>query len=374
MRRRRPSPRRKLWLALGTATAIVVVVDLVRRNANATRTLPPVALHVQAIDTSQRPVAACSVAFYPRKREHEPPVHETRTNEQGVAELPVEKARGGFYCLARDAAGIVTQTWVSQAERAPYPLKFAPPTPIRGMVVDSRGLPVRGADVFARFVKGPPLERTKTDSLGRFLLERISGAIPHVDVIVRAKGYADSTKEWSRACADSFQFELVTAPPVRLRVLDPRGAPLANAAIAVEGRPDLGTTTDARGSCSFAGIDPESRIFLRLASTRFTYRCDGFQPLEAEQTLQLERGGTLQGQILDTAGDPMIGIEVRHRHGPRAWVRVKTGAFGRFKIGDLPSGKTEVFYELPSGVVYSFFVRLEEGETRDALQIRVPAN
>lgn len=349
--------RRAPWRAILLVSGVILVAAaiLVARHVLDQRSPAITELVVTCKDDSGAALRGVAVAFYDSDYPLEAPVFETSTDEQGRAILPKERATGGFYCLGRSAKlGAVAQCWVEQGEPEAE-LQLSEAKAIDGAVEDEEGIPVPDAEIEARLVGGPVLERTRSDEKGGFRLAHIAKTTLHVELTVKHSGHEHARGTWWRRSRGALVMTLTRSKPLSFRVLGPEGAAMAGLPLRLAGQEykDYVARTDARGECSFEGLRLSDNYFVLIDHPSLTYRWRGFSPKAKWHTIKLQEPATLVGVAVDAGGTPRPGVELRHRHGPRRWVRTRTDDVGRFRIGDLPRGVVEIHWEThkESGVV-----------------------
>ncbi len=254
---------------------------------------------------------------------------------------------------------------------------------LRIHVVDERGEPVAGADVYVedgrslgfarragRHVGGRVRPRGATDARGAFralLRERQDDRAAQATVFARLPGRLDS-EAVVLACegSDVHRVELVLGGPaaeLHGRVLDPDGHPVHFADVRLLPRydvprrradgtlsaaPHLSVRTERDGRFHFAWIE-SGAWELRVAAK-------GFAPLRvtagalpgahAERDLVLSRGAGVTGRVLRADGTPVA----RARVGciplpgdPAELTEARTDARGRFELSGLPPGKRRIW-------------------------------
>ena len=262
------------------------------------------------------------------------------TDEAGRAELSVQTE--GRYRLVVEAAGFPPKTveGVRPARGAEAPrveVALEPGRILTGRVVDADRQPVAGADVWLRLVgaeavpfsgfllaAGPSDDGVTTDDEGRFRI----GGLPddggpkavHAVVLARAPGVGEGLLAWTPDLRDPV---VVLRPRASLqgRVLDPEGAPVADALVRarLEAREGWGdwddsweTRTDAEGSFRFDDLPPEPLRVLAEAGARRSAEL-AVDPTRPGATLELRLGPAagLTLRFVDAAGLPVPGVEVR---------------------------------------------------------------
>ncbi|MCU0223923.1 MAG: carboxypeptidase-like regulatory domain-containing protein [Acidobacteria bacterium] len=210
------------------------------------------------------------------------------------------------------------------------PLRIEAPTArISGTVFDANGVPVPRASVMAiQQVVGTGLERshrdTRTDARGDFRLERLQHGT--YALFVTASGFVPTwtgSIELARgATVVAPRIELDAARPVRLRVLDPLGAPVPEAEVPQPWLPryrnDRDEMADDAGSITIA-VGSAGREVV-VAAQSFAPAV-AFVPPAAEHApapqLVLERGVPVTIRVTGEGGAPVEGavLEVRTASG-----------------------------------------------------------
>jgi len=235
-----------------------------------------------------------------------------------------------------------------------------------GIVVDSAGHPIAGAEILVAGWsggEGVPLATSGRD--GRFAVRAIETAC-HIGA--RAVGFAASPLQqcMSKAGADvELRIEL-TAPSAELTgtVQGPDGAPVVGALVqagtheqGIVRRPDGATVMAPRPE--LARTDGSGRYALRAqgaGAVPFCVRANGLAAHQQVVDLQVGKGNvcdvhlvagvTLVGSVRDSNGQPLeaVGIAVGEWNAPdRRWVR--SGSDGAFRLADLAVGPLPVAVE-----------------------------
>lgn len=108
------------------------------------------------------------------------------------------------------------------------------------------------------------------------------------------------------------------------------------------------STSNADGAFEYGPIAP-GRYYFRIETDRFSPRV--FGPIEippdrkVSKTFRLQRGGTVQGKVINENGKPLSGARVRfapRRRQNRSAKTVTTDSKGRFKIESIPPGRQDI--------------------------------
>ncbi len=192
--------------------------------------------------------------------------------------------------------------------------------------------------------------------------ELAAGMVTGIEIT--AAGYAPG--RIARAVAvlapEEQPLEIALAPPAHLegRVLDARnGAPIADASlrvVLVSGPEQRAvdesakrTLSNARGEFALRELSSDA-IWLVVDAAGYARRIAGpFEPTQASAQLSIEliRGATLRGVLLDSAGAPLAGQTVNvtsheRRTGERRDWDLATDASGRFELAQLSAGTYEI--------------------------------
>jgi hypothetical protein len=179
-------------------------------------------------------------------------------------------------------------------------------------------------------------------------------------LIAKAPGFLSQTQNFAGNRNSQLDFTLRKPITVAGRVLAPGGAPIPNARVRVRYPDSLelfqftqevgDVTTDAQGNFSLPFVRPFSRFVLEVEASGYQLRHspDFFSqdaPLVA--TVQLQRGATIRGQIIDDSGAPIgdafvtlrpLGNGSRGSPFPTAVTNTTTSANGEFVFSGLARG------------------------------------
>ncbi len=365
--------RRLLPLILALFTLVAVLDWLFRSGDSAARGGPGalIPLSVRVADSDGAAIAGLFVDFY-EESDLEHRVFQARSDADGRATLPADLSDGRFFVLVRDASGTVSMGTHQARDAAERLIEFSEAAPLAGQVVDTQGKGLAGAKVEARFAlpKSPVLETRRSDAQGRVRFTHLPRVLPFFLLRARKSGYAVHEIEWRRG-EDPLRIELGRTRAIRVQVRTPDGRPAVGIPYRVFGVEEEQGKTDSGGWITTSGQKPKQSIFLRLKHKTLTHRLrEDLIPRKEPYVLRLEKPATLIGKIVNPAGQPLAGIELRHNHGPRAWVRTRSNGQGYFTLGDLPEGPCRIFYELDGGVVESSTVDIDGGITNRGFVIR----
>jgi protocatechuate 3,4-dioxygenase beta subunit len=233
----------------------------------------------------------------------------------------------GLSVVSADAPGdldreLFSPSITSRPETLELPLQDA--VLVQGTVVGEDGQPVAGVSLFLfdPAAQGRPrsLDHTETSEAGTFSLEAPEPGeyrvkLSHPEFL--------ETEEAVAAPAQNVRLVLRTGASVEVEVVDEAGQPVAQAHVeliptAPEVRSYRGRTgfTDEAGGVTLRGVEPGRQVV--VASTpvdqpaRTVMRELEFQGSERRRVrLQFEEGQRLSGVVVDAAGQPVAGAEVR---------------------------------------------------------------
>jgi RNA polymerase sigma-70 factor (ECF subfamily) len=312
------------------------------------------------------------------------PALELRTDDRGHAAVDLEP--GHYHCSAlRGGEGnhavVLGETTVARFE-------LTEGLEVQGLVVDVRGDPVAGAEIWMseRYRTDRGVVVTRSDAAGRF---QVRGLIPEHHLGARKAGYAPSALRTARAGSGSridLTLELLL-PGGRLvgHVLDDDGAPIAGAAFLLGSEatglgprlpdgsfapppPPQLTWTDDQGRFEVPwaplGPSPWQARATGLGLARGTIEVlEGVAtPLE----VRLTRAASVSGRVVDAAGEPLTAVWI-HAGRPggfdesRAW----STSDGRFTLEHLPAGSIELVAKAREGGEARETVTLRAGETHE---------
>jgi hypothetical protein len=261
----------------------------------------------------------------------------------------------GRYDLA--VAGAIARKTVSLCE--PHTeLRLELPAPLRvlGLVVDSNGAPVAGADVCISETSG------RGDAGARIATSRADGSFAGTSPIAQGRIYArhreHSQSVGVRLTDHAVRLQLEPSRrTVAVTTVDEKGRPLSDCYVAIVPRSQstsfyapLHGNTDATGCCVFQDPGPGEASVIASRAGLAPSTVD-LPPDAAEIELRLGAGGSLSGRALDADGQPMAGRDViasvadRRSNEPTAPLlarRVQTQADGSFVFAALPSGVLQV--------------------------------
>jgi len=281
-----------------------------------------------------------------------------------------------------DAASEPRRTEVpvpSEAEaveaRAPLEAAAASGLSLAGRVVDDAGAPVPDFRVSAEPVEPvakPGAEEINgwdRDMEGSF---RIDGLEPGVwKLVAHSRGYADS-EPLRVTLPTTRRVELVLPRGARVSgmVVDARGAPVAEAEVTLEreGVGDGRVMTDEHGVFLLSGAHagsgtlrargpggtPSPPVLVKLVRGE---ELDGL-------VLRLDPGARLEGEVVGSAGEPLVGVRVQVSHAASGHLEyASSDEAGRFELVDLPAGALSVFARTPEGVHLRAQVEIAPGES-----------
>ena len=314
-------------------------------------------------------------------------VHYLTTDAEGHYSGPVLPGTIRFsYSLHDMPAGYFlppgTQHWVDfEVKAGEARHEFDPPrlrkaAQVRGMVVDEGGRPVAGANVTghwtsAEFGRDPNSHFVRSDARGEFVLGSIApGAEAKLGASTGPADESDPVVVASAGAGGSVTIRLRKKPTLALtgRVVEADGRPLAGARVSVEVRQP--GQFGGRGSLfAFEGspeihTGPDGRFATPgQVPVGFQYRvaveAPGHEPADSRWVappvlaipdVPLRRAVGVRevaGRVVDSAGQPVAGVEVfQSGDGPRR-TRGLTDAEGQFRVPGVPDAPAFLFASKP---------------------------
>ncbi len=175
------------------ARAWGLVEGRVFRIASGDITLPATTTASGVVTRAGKAVSGATLSWRPMVEEGIPavmPPLKIKTGPDGTFRLKLSD----LHCELRiEAPGCATRVWPDVAPKADLKFELAPGTSVSGTVVDQHGLPIAGAAVFGHGLPEAdhPIVSTKTDALGRFMLDGLGGAKTRLRV--HARGHTSQT-------------------------------------------------------------------------------------------------------------------------------------------------------------------------------------
>ncbi len=313
-----------------------------------------------------------------------------QTDAQGkfrLAGLPA----GGLHLQALskdDLAARKDGLRVRKGEEVEANLKLRPGTVISGTVIEEgTRRPVAGARVsaypaarFARFARRREERAARTDARGRF---RLAGLAPSRYSIEAAKdGYLTASIAAITSAAPSAlpaNLALRKAASISGRVTDEKGQPVAAARVRIIREMGIrrllrgaasnpasvlggeGVRTAADGAFRIRGLEPERNLSLEAAKTGYAPARKPGVSLKAgdaikDVVLVVRRGLEARGKVVDAAGQPVAGAEIRAIHREEG---VTGGARFRMRLMGVSQEKPDAV----TGVDGAYALKgLEEGQ------------
>lgn len=184
-------------------------------------------------------------------------------------------------------------------------LVMEPGTTIAGAVADNNGKPLEGAEVLLRDNADPPKDRfAQSDAAGHFkfvLMEAGQGI-----VAVAAKGFApQSANVTFESGVKPLAFKLEPAKPLRGRVVDAAGKPLAGAAVSLASWNELPfpkwqTRTDAKGQFTWDSAPAADAVY-SAAKDGYVAEQPTLNPGDEDVTFVLKAAPSITGKVVDAA-------------------------------------------------------------------------
>lgn len=229
-----------------------------------------------------------------------------------------------------------------------------------GSVVDHEGIAVENArihvasahepcatDRFGTVLSNRLVRTGRTDADGRFEIPSIAPGKATVSVV--ASGYATKVHEVDFASGRTKTIELEVEPSLTVQgvVRDAAGRPVASARVVTRSREPFGfraAESNASGAYALGGLAPGTTLRFRHEQLGIAEaRVDGAPGETIRVDVELDRGITLEGHIVDADRQPLADRLVRargSRHLPdtnHLWsAEARTDEAGRFAIVGVP--------------------------------------
>ncbi|MCG8461968.1 MAG: carboxypeptidase-like regulatory domain-containing protein [Holophagales bacterium] len=331
-------------------------------------------------DREGRPLEGARLELLTREGSRPPVYRPGRT--EGVAASGADGAfelaglrAGASYRLRVRRAGFAGRELDLEAQAAPkgaqLVIRLSPGAGVAGQVLDPTGQPITGASLLvagrghgrrgkneASLRRVPP--RASTDSGGRFELGDLAPG-ESFDLFFHRPGFTAVWLEGVEVPADGLMVILEPTGRLRGRVVDGSGEPIDGATVesiwlaTLSGTAHRQPTGEAVHSSALTDLAGRFELeHLRSGMVRIHVSADGFvpsKPLEVEVPergevrelqLALERGGLLEGRILDNAGEP-----VEQAHVSDGLVAALSDSEGAFRVAGLPVGMAEIVISHP---------------------------
>ncbi len=248
----------------------------------------------------------------------------------------------------RDAAGEVTlKVATLQDTKVKGPEKVAPDE-LAGVVVDSQGKPIAGAEIAVHH--WVPNYRTRSDAQGRFKFEKFDPG-NRVEARVRKEGFETQFLMDKVVGEPGWVVVLGNTTYFEGRVRSPDGKPVAGALICADSGPRRGIGF-MLGECvteTTSDKDGHYRLYVEPGQYDFQVRVAGVgvaglpkQDISADQTktldIKLSPGINFVARTVDSqTGKPIAGVALSHWQKPG--IEGTSDANGVIQIQDVPPGK-----------------------------------
>jgi hypothetical protein len=365
-------------LILYVGVALIILFYFIQNQLGLSNSgVPPVDLRVHVVDASRHPIPGATVEFIRKTTPFAAPSYTTKTNQEGIALLPKKLADSEYYVKVQRLDGTRSITAILDREPELNSLEIADPEPLQGTVIDDRAGPLANVLISAHVggYRTPPLATTRSDKKGRWRFDNISSSLDFFDLRAQIKGKAEGRTSWSRIEGGQVDFLLEKGLPLKVQVVLPKWKAAAGIPVKVLGNPQLDGKTNKDGLLILKDLPLAQHFFFHIEHPSLTYRRrDGIQPGNTV-TIQLEPPATISGTLVNMRGEPVPNVTLMHPHGPRAWVRTQSGGMGRFKIGDLPSGRVTLQFKSPDGLSGTVVVdKIKKGEHRENMVLKLLPN
>ncbi|MEM9380699.1 MAG: sigma-70 family RNA polymerase sigma factor [Planctomycetota bacterium] len=253
-----------------------------------------------------------------------------RTDDGGRFEVPSIGAARIVGVLAEGHAPSLTID-VSDRARPRIDLRIVLPgagAPVEGRVLDEDGAPVEGAAVLIDAMESEvppvaaPLLRTTTDALGRYRFLSVRAGSRRLHAVAPGLASGRATISVGRESVRDVEITLPRGARVFGCVVDADGGPVADAVVFAARRrwwspPDarhaVVARTDARGEYELRAVTPGALWLTVEAGSRGRFQELSDERIEGDTRLDvtLDPGLVLRGTVIDDAGEPLAGCEVR---------------------------------------------------------------
>jgi cytochrome oxidase Cu insertion factor (SCO1/SenC/PrrC family) len=270
-------------------------------------------------------------------------------------------------------------------------------TPVGGVVNDTAGRPVGGAQVVVfreraehrRAWLRVEADVVNTDAAGRWTSAAIGDDLPDWRFEVRAPGLASvvykvgdpatGTRVWgpSELRQAAARASLSSGPTFRILAVNGSGNPVPNAHVFwmtdEGGRPRHAGRTDSEGRWKAAPDEPSGSYRVVVLADGYAPGMAGFDPDSSagELRLVLPRLGTLVGVVRDQTGEPVPGVEVR----VQGWNDTDllgfsgvTDAGGRFTMTNAAPGSLSIRLQRANFYQANYSMAWDQGELTLTMQ------
>jgi hypothetical protein len=243
-----------------------------------------------------------------------PTVQSVRTGDDGT--FSVAAPSGSNRDLHVRAPGFCTHAmwpWPRPGEHT-FRIQLVRDLTISGVVVDARtGAPLPGARLFMSSAAGSPTAHfvARTDQDGWFLFTAHSSDLQLVDVVEFAEvGYIPTRPQRVRASLEELRIPVERRVPLRVRIVDPDGAPVF-ATVRARGASGSWWHNDVRGMGEMYEVDREPGVPVDVwvvpFGTALERGCcrrvvEGLLPREEPHVVRLEVGPRVSLRVLDAEG------------------------------------------------------------------------
>lgn len=305
------------------------------------------ALHVRLLNHDDgSPGAITKVSFTPRRHDTDDRIDSVHAHTDGNGEctlrgLPVGDAEVHVEGDSRQRVTITADATTELLLRVNWR-----GLPARGRVVHANGKPAAGASIVLGTNQAVDIVSTSAED-GTFALAEL---YPYEMIGAVLAGCAPSLLQ---SLQPRREIELVLPGPAVVlegKVVDPVGAPIANAHVAVGSRTERTQWKDARGfqlevaadQRMRTGLDGAFRFELTGNAVRLDVTATGFAPFAdivepgTTQLVQLQSGAAVHGRVVDQRATPVADASVSLGGSNGTWRR--TDADGRFAFESAPRG------------------------------------
>ncbi len=246
-----------------------------------------------------------------------PPVAAVSTDARGAFRFEGLTGGTALRLVARCAGHVPAEAWLSLPAEGALEQDFALAAGLQleGRVEDQRGVPLAGIDVEAAAKSGPAVRATSAAD-GRFLLDGLApGPVWLTARDPRGLHVGDTWVE-ARAGERGVVLVMVRGASLRGEVRE-RGQPLAGVRIGLRGAdeflPSRYTTSDSLGAFGFGALEAGEYALHAAHADFFEATLPALAVREAAETwvdVELGRGATVRGVVVDQTGEPLEGARV----------------------------------------------------------------
>jgi hypothetical protein len=322
-------------------------------------------LEGRVLDDRQMPVAGVRVDMSEVKGAQERTTVTADDGTFGFAAVPREMVISVSRREAIDDVAVRTNVSVKEGERKEIEITLSPPRdPVKVHVTDDRGDPVDGAEVrLLSLASDAPLRRTLFTDRGGDAVFKDAAGLP-VRVEAQRGGRAAVSREIESApgeIAIELRAGLIVTGVVTSRgghdVVEGAEVSMYTATGVLHAKSGRDGTFRLQDAASGTARVVVTRPGYVVADRRVQIEPSGHEdrPI-ALDPIDLDEGGSIEGEVVDAHGDPVAGARVAKDAAPafvpagRLPVTLAvTDRHGSFKLGDMPKGEITLDVRAPDG-------------------------